>query len=339
MPRRRGLDRAGDVEVRAAGPRRRRAGPARRARSRRGPTASAAIAPTSSSVNVAGLAGRRGAEPARGEVAVHDQAHRLADGVAAHVVGGRRERVEVVARRLAAARPTRRRRARAGRMRRRSASRRMPRELTPLLGRAPPARVVLGAARSRRVTRVISRVGARPAARPGLGVGERRDRGVAAPGRSRSSASRTNSGCAVSRSRSSKPSSAVRAARSSRCGHGRSGFTWSAVSGETPPQSSAPARTQQVELGRVREVRRHLDRACAAPSRAGRRRRPRRTRAATASGAPCIAVRGFARKFWTMTSCTWPCPSTACARGRRGSRRATRPGRAGSRRCRPGCRW
>ena len=46
----------------------------------------------------------------------------------------------------------------------------------------------------------------------------------------------------VSRSRSAKPAAAVCAARSSMSGHGRSGLTWSGVSGETPPQSSMPAR-------------------------------------------------------------------------------------------------
>ena len=45
----------------------------------------------------------------------------------------------------------------------------------------------------------------------------------------------------VSRSRNVKPAAAVIAASSSICGQGRSGFTWSGVSGETPPQSSMPA--------------------------------------------------------------------------------------------------
>ena len=42
-----------------------------------------------------------------------------------------------------------------------------------------------------------------------------------------------------------KPASPVSRARSSMCGQGRSGLTWSGVSGLTPPQSSMPARTNR----------------------------------------------------------------------------------------------
>ena len=48
------------------------------------------------------------------------------------------------------------------------------------------------------------------------------------------------------------------AASSSMCGQGRSGLTWSGVSGMTPPQSSTPARSSSAELVGVGEVRRRL---------------------------------------------------------------------------------
>ena len=113
----------------------------------------------------------------------------------------------------------------------------------------------------------------------------------------------TNSGCAVSRSRSSKPSSAVRVARSVRCGHGRSGFTWSAVSGETPPQSSAPARSSSSNSAGSERFGGTCTRMCGPIT--SRATATAATYSSTdASGASCIAVRGFARKFWTMTSCT-----------------------------------
>ncbi len=60
-------------------------------------------------------------------------------------------------------------------------------------------------------------------------------------GSSQGSPRRTNSGYTHSRSRSSNPAVRERSASSSICGQGRSGFTWSIVSGETPPQSSIPA--------------------------------------------------------------------------------------------------
>ena len=66
----------------------------------------------------------------------------------------------------------------------------------------------------------------------------------------------------VSRGASTKPCASVTSRRRSSAGHGRSGLTWSAVTGETPPQSSMPAssstpkssdrfgRRLQVDLGR-----------------------------------------------------------------------------------------
>src|SRR2546430_465452 len=47
----------------------------------------------------------------------------------------------------------------------------------------------------------------------------------------------------ASRSRSASPTAAERRASSSICGQGLSGLTWSGVTGETPPQSSMPARS------------------------------------------------------------------------------------------------
>ena len=104
----------------------------------------------------------------------------------------------------------------------------------------------------------------------------------------------------VSRSRSVKPAAAVIAASSSICGQGRSGFTWSGVSGETPPQSSMPASRMSW---------------CSSPMRFGgawmRASGPRTSRvtaivaarsASSASGVARILVSGLARKFCTMTS-------------------------------------
>ena len=130
------------------------------------------------------------------------------------------------------------------------------------------------------------------------------------PGSIQVSASRTYSGCAVSRSRSRYPAAAVSRSSSSICGQGRSGFTWSTVSGETPPQSSAPARTSSANSS-------GSDRFGGTWIRASR---PSTTRAVAtaaryswnpASSAPRIAVRGFARKFCTMVSCTCPCRAAA----------------------------
>ncbi len=64
-------------------------------------------------------------------------------------------------------------------------------------------------------------------------------------GSSHGSGCSTYGGWAASRSRSSKPASALSAASLSMFGHGRSGLTWSGVSGETPPQSSTPARSSR----------------------------------------------------------------------------------------------
>jgi len=104
----------------------------------------------------------------------------------------------------------------------------------------------------------------------------------------------------VRRSRRVKPADAVRAASSSMSGQGRSGLTWSGVSGETPPQSSMPAR-------RIRSY--------CAPTRFGgawiRALAPSTIlvtaivaarSSSSASGTSRILVSGLARKFCTMTS-------------------------------------
>ena len=119
----------------------------------------------------------------------------------------------------------------------------------------------------------------------------------------------TYSGWAVSRARRVNPASAVISRRRSSEGQGRSGFTWSGVSGETPPQSSTPASSSA----------RHSPESGAVSTRLGgawsRTLGPSTIRAtATAAryssrprSSTCrIAVSGLARKFWTMTSCTWP---------------------------------
>ena len=119
------------------------------------------------------------------------------------------------------------------------------------------------------------------------------------------SPARTYSGWAVSRARRVKPAVAVIERSRSREGQGRSGLTWSGVSGETPPQSSTPAPSRALHSSRSTRLggawRRTLG-----PSTI------RETAiAATYSSSPRssvwrIAVSGLARKFWMMTSWTWP---------------------------------
>ncbi len=112
-------------------------------------------------------------------------------------------------------------------------------------------------------------------------------------------------GWAVSRSFSTNPADSDAAASASTAGQGRSGFTWSGVSGETPPQSSTPAASS----ARVSARSTRLGGACT------RMRGPITSRVtATAarysssptSGVDRMAVSSFARKFWTITSCRWP---------------------------------
>ncbi len=58
---------------------------------------------------------------------------------------------------------------------------------------------------------------------------------------SQTSPSATYSGYTVRRGARTNPEASVAMRRRSSSGHGRSGFTWSGVTGETPPQSSIPA--------------------------------------------------------------------------------------------------
>ena len=112
-------------------------------------------------------------------------------------------------------------------------------------------------------------------------------------------------GYAVSRSRSTNPSAADRAASSSTAGHGRSGLTWSAVTGETPPQSSMPALSISPNSSPTR-----FGGACTrifGPSTSRVTAIVAARSSIEASGSSRIAVSGLARKFWTIISCTWPC--------------------------------
>ena len=123
------------------------------------------------------------------------------------------------------------------------------------------------------------------------------------------------------RGASAKPRSSVTSRKRSSAGHGRSGFTWSAVTGETPPQSSMPASSSTpkssdkfggackwIDAGRI-------NRATAIDHRY------------SSSGqgfALCIAVPAFGKKFCTMTSCTLPYLACAAARSARASMRSRR---------------
>ena len=93
------------------------------------------------------------------------------------------------------------------------------------------------------------------------------------------------------------------ARRRSRAGQARSGFTWSAVTGETPPQSSMPAASSGA---------RSSDRFGGAwtwTSGGSTRRATAMAHCRSSGGqgaARDMAVPGLGRKFWTITSCTWP---------------------------------
>ncbi|SKT24158.1 Uncharacterised protein [Mycobacteroides abscessus subsp. abscessus] len=115
----------------------------------------------------------------------------------------------------------------------------------------------------------------------------------------------TYCGCAVRRCTRSYPASAVTEAKSSSAGQGRSGFTWSGVSGETPPQSSTPAPINAKHS--LRDTR--FGGACTrifGPSTSRVTAIVARKSSMSASGADFMAVSDFARKFCTITSWTWP---------------------------------
>ena len=113
----------------------------------------------------------------------------------------------------------------------------------------------------------------------------------------------TYSGYAVSRGARVKPRASVMPRSRSTPGHGRSGFTWSMVMGETPPQSSMPQSSSRPKSSdRFGGACRWID--------GGRITRAaatvQRYSSSGHAGALCIAVSAFGRKFWTITSWTWP---------------------------------
>ena len=168
--------------------------------------------------------------------------------------GRRRPAVRAPACRVAvelarAARPSRRRPTRSRRGGRRCGPwcRCVSLQVDPAGGGEPAVRLLPRPARPARRPRGARPVSGRPAPR----------RARAAGRRSTASPRSTYRGYAVSRSRSVNPASADRAASSSMAGQGRSGLTWSAVTGETPPQSSMPGAEHERELV-ADEVRRRL---------------------------------------------------------------------------------
>ena len=118
-----------------------------------------------------------------------------------------------------------------------------------------------------------------------------------------------------------KPRSSVTVVRRSRSGHGRSGLTWSAVTGETPPQSSMPASSRTPKSSD------RLGGACRWIS-GGRitlaRAMASRYWSSGQDGTSCMAVPGLGRKFWTITSWTWPCRRWAVVMASRASIRSSR---------------
>ena len=105
----------------------------------------------------------------------------------------------------------------------------------------------------------------------------------------------------MSRAVSTLPAASVAARNRSSAGHGRSGFTWSSVTGETPPQSSMPAASS----GARSSLR--FGGACRCTVAGSTMRAAAIVHSSSSGGhgsALCIAVPGFGRKFWTITSCT-----------------------------------
>ncbi len=126
----------------------------------------------------------------------------------------------------------------------------------------------------------------------------------------------------MSRSRRVNPASADRAASSSIAGQGRSGLTWSAVTGDTPPQSSMPARSMSANSSPTR-----FGGACSrifGPSTSLAVAIVAARSSRSASGSFAIAVSGFARKFWTIVSWTCPCARAAARIANSDSARSTR---------------
>src|SRR5674476_621576 len=118
---------------------------------------------------------------------------------------------------------------------------------------------------------------------------------------SRCSAPRMYRAPVVSRSASLSPDSSVQARRSSISGQGRSGLTWSGVSGDIPPQSSTPAASRHgICPGSDR-----FGGACTlteGPSRSLVTAIVARYSSSPRSGTERIEVSSLDRKFWTMHS-------------------------------------
>ena len=92
----------------------------------------------------------------------------------------------------------------------------------------------------------------------------------------------------------------------STAGQGRSGFTWSGVTGETPPQSSIPASSRSPS--RSRSERFGGAWTCTSAGSTSRASAIARTWSSGGqAGWSRIVVPGLGRKFCTITSCTWPC--------------------------------
>jgi hypothetical protein len=85
----------------------------------------------------------------------------------------------------------------------------------------------------------------------------------------------------------------------SSAGQARSGFTWSAVTGDTPPQSSMPAWSSGIRSSE------RFGGACTWISGGSTSRAAAMAHCRSSGGhgaALAMAVPGFGRKFWTMTS-------------------------------------
>ena len=93
-------------------------------------------------------------------------------------------------------------------------------------------------------------------ARQTLGIAAVHAPRIGGPGGSNARGPNAYSGWTVRRGASAKPCNSVSVRRCSSAGQGRSGFTWSAVTGDTPPQSSIPDREKGPQI--LAEVGRRL---------------------------------------------------------------------------------
>ena len=190
------------------------------------------------------------------DVAVADEGHRVAHRLAPQVVGdlghqahlgppgGEQVTISAVAHLLAEGHP--RQDLGHGATAGRSAA------STPRVGRV---------GRTPRARRAASGGGISPpehqeASRASPSASEASSTGKRSAGSSQRSGSRANVGYTVSRGASTCPAASVAPRSTASAGQARSGLTWSAVTGETPPQSSMPACEQGCQV--VGQVRRRL---------------------------------------------------------------------------------